>query len=275
MEESAPDRARENDVVVVTPGAPAPTSGRTGGAPDHATDIARHDATGTARHDATGTASTEVLEPTDFDTMRVGYGLHDRLDEADLADGWLPLFTAWLDEAGRRGVLEPNAMVLGTVEDGRPSTRTVLCKGADEEGVMFFTTTTSRKGAQLAATGFASVTFPWLVAERQVHMEGPCHRMSREDSLAYWRTRPRGSQVAAWASEQSRPVGSVARLEALYEEARERFAGDEEVPMPDRWGGYRLSPERVEFWQGGRDRFHDRVECRLEDGRWVVSRLQP
>ena len=218
---------------------------------------------------------SDALEPTDFDTMRVGYGLHERLDVADLADGWLPLFTEWLDEAGRRGVREPNAMVLGTVAEGRPSTRTVLCKGADEEGVTFFTTTTSRKGAQLAASGFASVTFPWLVAERQVHLEGPCHPLSREDSLAYWRTRPRGSQVAAWASDQSRQAESVAELEALYAAAEERFAGVEEVPMPDRWGGYRLEPERVEFWQGGRDRFHDRVECLLREGQWVTSRLQP
>lgn len=216
------------------------------------------------------------LEPTDFDTMRVGYGLHERLAAAHLSGGWLPLFTAWLDEAGRRGVREPNAMVLGTATpDGRPSTRTVLCKGADEQGVVFFTTTTSRKGAQLAASEFASVTFPWLVVERQVHMEGPCHPLSREDSLAYWRTRPRGSQVAAWASEQSRPVDSVSALEAQYADAERRFAGVDEIPMPDRWGGFRLSPERVEFWQGGRDRFHDRVECRLEAGHWVVSRLQP
>lgn len=215
------------------------------------------------------------LAPTDFNTMRVGYGLHTRLDVADLADGWLPLFTTWLDEAGRRGVREPNAMVLGTVREGRPSTRTVLCKGADARGVTFFTTTTSRKGSQLADSGFASVTFPWLNVERQVHVEGPCTPLSREDSLAYWRTRPRGSQVAAWASEQSRPAGSVEELEAQYAAAEERFAGVDEVPMPDRWGGYRLSPERVEFWQGGRDRFHDRVECLLDGGRWTVTRLQP
>lgn len=252
MEESAPDRDSEHDVVVVTPVVPDAQPDTNAGA-----------------------APVDILEPTDFDTMRVGYGLHSRLDVTDLADGWLPLFTDWLDEAGRRGVREPNAMVLGTVAGGRPSTRTVLCKGADEQGVTFFTTTTSRKGAQLAASGFASVTFPWLVAERQVHLEGPCNPLSREDSLAYWRTRPRGSQVAAWASEQSREAGSVAELEALYAAAEERFADAGEVPMPDRWGGYRLSPERVEFWQGGRDRFHDRVECRLEGGRWVVSRLQP
>lgn len=217
-----------------------------------------------------------ALEPTDFDVMRVGYGLHPRLDVADLDDGWLPLFTAWLEEAGRRGVREPNAMVLGTVgADGRPSTRTVLCKGADERGVTFFTTTTSRKGTQLAETGYASVTFPWLVAERQVHIEGPCRPVDRADSLDYWRTRPRGSQVSAWASEQSRPAESVEELESLYATAERRLAGVDEIPMPDRWGGFRLVPERVEFWQGGPDRFHDRVECLLAGETWTARRLQP
>ena len=217
-----------------------------------------------------------ALEPTDFDTMRVGYGLHERLDEANLRGGWLPLFTEWLDEAGRRGVREPNAMVLGTVgADGRPSTRMVLCKGADEEGLTFFTTTTSRKGAQLAASGYASVTFPWVVAERQVHFEGRCCALDRADSLEYWRTRPRGSQVAAWASEQSRPVSSVSQLEELYASAERDFSETPEIPMPDRWGGFRLVPDRVEFWQGGPDRFHDRVECLLAGDEWSCRRLQP
>ncbi len=202
-----------------------------------------------------------ALEPADFDVMRVGYGLHPRLDVA---------------EAGRRGVREPNAMVLGTVgADGRPSTRTVLCKGADERGVTFFTTTTSRKGAQLAETGYASVTFQGLVAERQVHIEGPCRPVDRADSLDYWRTRPRGSQVSAWASEQSRPAESVEELESLYATAERRLAGVDEIPMPDRWGGFRLVPERVEFWQGGPDRFHDRVECLLAEETWTARRLQP
>lgn len=223
-----------------------------------------------------GVMEEPVLEPTDFDTMRVGYGLHPRLDVADLEDGWLPLFAEWLDEAGRRGVREPNAMVLGTVgAEGRPSTRTVLCKGVDEGGVTFFTTTTSRKGVQLAQTGYASVTFPWLIAERQVHIEGACHPIVRADSLAYWRTRPRGSQVAAWASEQSRPAESVAELESLFTMAERRLADVDEIPMPDRWGGYRVVPDRVEFWQGGPDRFHDRVECLRDGDRWTARRLQP
>ncbi|AVZ38771.1 MULTISPECIES: pyridoxamine 5'-phosphate oxidase [unclassified Dietzia] len=217
-----------------------------------------------------------AIEPADFDTMRVGYGLHTSLDVGDLHDGWLPLFAAWLEEAGHRGVREPNAMVLGTVGvDGRPSTRTVLCKGADDRGLTFFTTMSSRKGVQLARSGYASATFPWLTVERQVHVEGRCSPLERAESLAYWRTRPRGSQVAAWASEQSQPVGGVEELNALYRVAEERLADVEEIPMPDRWGGYRLRPDRVEFWQGGRDRFHDRVECLREQGGWTVRRLQP
>ncbi|AWH94804.1 pyridoxamine 5'-phosphate oxidase [Dietzia psychralcaliphila] len=217
-----------------------------------------------------------VLEPADFDTMRVGYGLHTSLDVTDLHEDWLPLFASWLDEAGRRGVREPNAMVLGTVgADRRPSTRTVLCKGADERGLTFFTTTSSRKGAQLAESGYASATFPWLVVERQIHVEGECRPLDRADSLAYWRTRPRGSQVAAWASEQSQPVETVEELSALYAIAEERLSDVEEIPMPDRWGGYRLRPDRVEFWQGGRDRFHDRVECLRGEEGWTVRRLQP
>lgn len=217
-----------------------------------------------------------VLEPTDFDTMRVGYGLHGRLDVADLEQGWFALFADWLDEAGRRGVREPNAMVLGTVGgDGRPSTRTVLCKGADVDGLTFFTTMTSRKGEQLAATAYASVTFPWLVAERQVHVEGACRPLDREQSREYWTTRPRGSQVAAWASDQSSPAASAEELENSYAAAAERFDGDADVPMPDRWGGYLLVPDRVEFWQGGRDRFHDRVECIRVDKQWAVRRLHP
>ncbi|MFN3338151.1 MAG: pyridoxamine 5'-phosphate oxidase [Dietzia sp.] len=217
-----------------------------------------------------------VLEPADFDTMRVGYGLHTSLDVTDLHDDWLPLFASWLDEAGRRGVREPNAMVLGTVgADRRPSTRTVLCKGADERGLTFFTTTSSRKGGQLAESGYASATFPWFVVERQIHVEGECRPLDRAQSLAYWRTRPRGSQVAAWASEQSQPVETVEELSSLYAVAEERLSDVEEIPMPDRWGGYLLRPDRVEFWQGGRDRFHDRVECLRGEEGWTVRRLQP
>lgn len=217
-----------------------------------------------------------VLEPADFDTMRVGYGRPPRLDVAHLGDDWLPLFTEWLDEATRSGVREPNAMVLGTVgADGRPSTRTVLCKGVDHDGLRFFTTTTSRKGSQLAESGYASVTFPWIVVERQVHVEGQCVPLDRAESLEYWRTRPRGSQIAAHASRQSRPAASVEELEELFAAAEKEFVGVDEVPMPDTWGGYRLIPDRVEFWQGGRDRFHDRVECLRRGDGWSARRLHP
>lgn len=208
--------------------------------------------------------------------MRVGYGRPPRLDVAQLQNDWLPLFTEWLDEAARSGVREPNAMVLGTVgANGRPSTRTVLCKGADHEGVRFFTTTTSRKGTQLADSGYASVTFPWLVVERQVHLEGRCLPLERAESLAYWHTRPRGSQIAAHASRQSHAAESVEELEGLFAAAEAEFAHVDQIPMPDTWGGYRLVPDRVEFWQGGRDRFHDRVECTRRGEAWSARRLHP
>lgn len=217
-----------------------------------------------------------ALEPADFAAMRVGYGRHPRLDVADLRDGWRPLLAEWLEEAARRGVREPNAMVLGTVSaQGRPSTRTVLCKGVDERGVCFFTTTTSRKGGQLAASPYASATFPWMLVERQIHIEGQCVRLDDDEASAYWRTRPRGSQLAAWASRQSQPAGSVEDLQARYAATEERFADVDAIPMPDRWGGYRLLPDRVEFWQGGRDRFHDRVECLRTGDEWAVRRLDP
>jgi len=220
--------------------------------------------------------SDDALAPTDFDRMRVGYGVNPRLDPSDLDEGWTALLTRWLAEAAGRGVREPNAMVVATVgADGRPSTRTVLCKAVDERGVTFFTTLTSRKGAQLAATGVASATFPWVDAERQVHLEGPCVPVDRAEAQAYWGTRPRGSQIAAWASEQSRPVAGMEELDRALAEAGERFGDTGPVPMPGRWGGFRLEPERVEFWQGGRDRFHDRLECVLCPGGWSVGRLQP
>lgn len=238
--------------------------------------------------DGDGTADEGALAPEDFDGMRVGYagrpgaaGGGVAADEAEaLRSGWFPLFSRWLAEAGDAGVREPNAMVLATSGPaGRPSTRTVLCKGADDRGVRFYTTLTSRKGEQLAATPFASVTFPWLALERQVHLEGACTPLPRAESERYWAVRPRGSQIAAWASHESRPVGSAGELELAYAAAEERFAGAEEVPMPERWGGYLLAPERVEFWRGGRDRFHDRVECRRTGegpgATWEVRRLQP
>ncbi|MDV2476665.1 pyridoxamine 5'-phosphate oxidase [Rhodococcus zopfii] len=198
------------------------------------------------------------------------------LEPEHLAGGWLPLLRQWLAEAVAAEVPEPNAMVLGTVdEDGRPVTRTVLCKDIDADGVTFFTNYDSNKGRQLAAVPYASATFAWLPVHRQVTVRGPVMRVSAEETAEYWHTRPRGSRLGAWASRQSQPIESRAALEHAMVEAGDRFGVDKDIPVPPFWGGLRISPESVEFWQGRADRLHNRVLTRLVDGRWSTVRLQP
>jgi len=217
--------------------------------------------------------------------MRADYNPSDPAEtlSADLgpalaSDGWLPLFRQWLATAVEAAVPEPNAMVLATVdENGDPATRTVLCKAVGPEGITFFTNYESDKGRHLAAHPYASVTFLWLPLHRQVTVRGRVDRVAPEETAAYWRTRPRGSRLGAWASQQSRPVASRTDLEhALVEAGREYGLGsDEDIPVPSFWGGFRISPDTVEFWQGRPDRLHDRIRMRLVDGAWSVRRLQP
>ncbi len=208
--------------------------------------------------------------------MRVEYGSVEKdgspdLDADWLADGWLALFRKWLDDAERAGVAEPNAMVLATVADGRPVSRAVLCKSADETGITFFTNYDSDKGAELAATPYASATFPWFLLGRQIHIRGPVTKVDPQVTQDYWSMRPRGSQLGAWASHQSRPIASRAALLDQLAEVTARFADSESVPVPPNWGGYLLAPEVVEFWQGRENRVHNRI--RVADAR--VERLQP
>jgi pyridoxamine 5'-phosphate oxidase len=209
--------------------------------------------------------------------MRVEYGSVEKdgspdLDADWLADGWLALLRKWLADAERAGVAEPNAMVVGTVDlQGRPVTRAVLCKGVDETGITFFTAYDSAKGEELAATPYASATFPWFLLGRQVHVRGPVTKVSEEMTADYWSKRPRGSQLGAWASHQSRPITSRAALLEQLAEVTERFAEVDEVPVPPNWGGYLIAPEVVEFWQGRENRVHNRI--RVIGGR--VERLQP
>lgn len=227
----------------------------------------------TATHDVDGSP----LPPVDLAGMRVAYDPQRRLIRDDLADGWEPLFHRWLLEAMDAGVVEPNAMVLGTVDGaGRVTTRTVLCKGIVDSAVQFFTTYTSTKGKALAQHPGASVTFPWIATQRQVHIQGSVTQLPREVSLAYWRTRPRGAQLSAWASSQSAPVDVLETVHDQLDSVTARFA-DQEVPMPPQWGGYQLRPEVVEFWQGGRDRFHQRLQYRVAPGGagGTIVRLQP
>jgi pyridoxamine 5'-phosphate oxidase len=209
--------------------------------------------------------------------MRVEYGSVEKdgsgdLDADWLADGWVALLRKWLADAERAGVAEPNAMVVGTVDQlGRPVTRTVLCKSVDESGISFYTNYDSAKGEELAARPYASATFPWFLLGRQVHVRGAVSKVSPEATADYWSNRPRGSQLGAWASHQSKPIASRAALLEQLADVTQRFADDEAVPVPPNWGGYLIAPEVVEFWQGRENRVHNRI--RVAEGR--VERLQP
>jgi pyridoxamine 5'-phosphate oxidase len=202
-------------------------------------------------------------------TMRVEYGSVEKdgspdLDVDWLADGWLALLRKWIGDAERAGVAEPNAMVLATVDtQGKPVSRAVLCKSVDEAGVTFFTNYDSAKAAELAATPFASLTFPWFALGRQVHIRGPVSKVSAAVTAEYWSQRPRGSQLGAWASQQSRPIESRAALLQRLAEVTERFADAAQVPVPPNWGGYLVAPDVVEFWQGRENRVHNRVRVTL------------
>ncbi len=210
--------------------------------------------------------------------MRENYGGSDEvLDPSAAAGGWLPLFERWLAEAVAAQVPEPNAMVLATVTrdpDGtvRPATRTVLCKGVDARGVAFYTNYGSFKGRALDADPVAAVTFPWIAMHRQVHFSGAVTRVGADETAAYWAQRPRGSQLGAWASDQSRPIADRAELGERFVAAELRFEGID-VPVPPDWGGYRIEPVTVEFWQGQANRVHDRVRLTAPD--FVPVRLQP
>jgi pyridoxamine 5'-phosphate oxidase len=208
--------------------------------------------------------------------MRVEYGAEKDgcpdLDADWLADGWVALLRRWIGDAERAGAAEPNAMVLATVDGrGRPASRSVLCKGVDEAGITFFTNYDSDKGAELAAAPYASATFPWYDLGRQVHVRGPVSRVDPAATSDYWSKRPRGSQLGAWASRQSRPITSRAALLDQLAQVTDQFAGQQVVPVPPNWGGYLIAPELVEFWQGRENRLHNRI--RVIGGR--VERLQP
>jgi pyridoxamine 5'-phosphate oxidase len=196
------------------------------------------------------------------------------MDERDLFEDPIEQLRAWLDEA-QEAIPRPHSMTLATATpDGRPSARVVLLRGIDDRGITFFTNRTSRKAEELEANPHAAAVVHWWDLGRQVRIEGSVERTTDDESLEYWTTRPRGSQVAAWSSPQSRALSGRDELEALVDETEERFAGGE-VPLPPFWGGYRLLPASIEFWTHRDDRLHDRVRYVRDAGGWRRERLAP
>lgn len=197
------------------------------------------------------------------------------LRREDLTPEPIAQFRQWFEEARAADLLEPNAMTLATSDArGRVTARTVLLKAYDERGFVFFTNYGSRKARQLEENPHAALLFAWLPLERQVAITGRAERISTAESAAYFLSRPFGSRLGAWVSEQSRVVSSRALLEAKFHQLKEKFARGE-MPKPDWWGGIRIIPDTVEFWQGGRDRLHDRFLYSKEAAGWEISRLQP
>lgn len=198
-------------------------------------------------------------------------GLPEAADDADPFE----LFAAWFHAAEESGLIHPEAMALATATpEGAPSVRMVLLKDVGPQGFVFFTNYRSRKGRELEANPAASLCFHWANLERQVRVEGRVERTTEEESYAYFATRSRGSRIGAWASSQSETLPGRDELEARVREAEERF-GNEEVPLPPFWGGYRLLPRRIEFWQGKADRLHDRLAFHRSEEGWESRRLYP
>lgn len=232
--------------------------------------------TRSVRQDDDVTDAAHAVFP-DPASMRQQYRA-EGLAESDLAATPVEQFARWFKQAATEAHLfEPNAMVVSTADaEGRPSARTVLLKQFDEEGFVFYTNYGSRKGRDLARNPYVSLLFPWHPMARQVIVTGRARRTGRDETAAYFRTRPHGSQLGAWASAQSSVIESREQVDAAYAELAARYPEGEQVPVPPHWGGFRVVPERVEFWQGRENRLHDRLRYTAEpDGSWRVERLSP
>jgi len=198
----------------------------------------------------------------------------EKLEEADVAQDPLEQFTRWMQQAIDAQIPEPNAMTLATVsKENRPSTRPVLIKGYDERGIVWYTNYESRKAREISINPWASLQFHWVELERVVRIEGKVEKVSAEESEAYYRSRPLDSRIAAWASPQSEVIADRRVLEKRVEEFNRKYG--ENPPLPPNWGGLRLVPERWEFWQGRKNRLHDRIVYRREKGNWLRERLAP
>ncbi len=212
----------------------------------------------------------------DIADLRVSYE-RDALDETHALEDPFEQFSQWFEDARNEpSLMEPSAMTVATVSpDGQPSARIVLLRGFDERGFVFFTNYESRKGQELASTPQSALLFYWPPLEREVRIEGRAQRLSAVESDAYFARRPRGHRLSAWASPQSQPIAQRADLESALEAASARFPDD--VPRPAHWGGYRVVPEHFEFWQGRRNRLHDRLTYTraAEDTTWTRQRLAP
>ena len=209
----------------------------------------------------------------DVAALRRSY-TRDGLRRGDLDPDPVGQFRKWFGEAVEAELVEPNAMVLATTDGRRPSTRTVLLKAYDERGFVFFTNYESRKASEIAANAHVSLLFPWYPLERQVGIIGAAERISAAESLAYFTSRPHGSRLGAWVSQQSAVINSRKFLEMKWDEMKRKFA-DGEIPLPSFWGGIRVVPTEIEFWQGRENRLHDRFRyTRSEDG-WGIERLAP
>ena len=204
-----------------------------------------------------------------------GKGVVRGLTEEEAGKDPMALFSRWFGEAKEAGLYLPESMSLATASaDGRPSVRLVLLKGFDERGFVTYTNYDSRKGAEIAENPRGALAVHWPILQRQVRINGPVEKTSEEESKAYFDNRPRGSQIGAWASDQSSVLASREQLEGRFKEFQERFRG-QDVPLPSFWGGYRVIPETVEFWQGRANRLHDRLRYTRTDDGWTIDRLYP
>lgn len=210
---------------------------------------------------------------TDIAALREEY-TKGELDQTTVDKDPSVQFRKWFDEALKGQILEPNAMVLSTISSDGPAQRTVLMKALDERGLVFYTNYKSRKAKEMEEDARVSVLFPWYAMERQVLIKGKVRKVSTAESLKYFLSRPKGSQLGAWVSHQSEVISSRGLLEMKLEEMKSKF-GNGEIPLPDFWGGYLIVPFYYEFWQGRKSRLHDRLEYKLDDEAWQINRLSP